>query len=279
MTQGRRSITLRNAINLASEKLGNRLEAQLLLAFSLRRDRSWLYAHQDDLCPADDFDRFLRLVSRRQSGEPFAYLTGEREFYSRSFQVNPDVLIPRPETELLVEHALSLDLPERAWVLDIGTGSGCIAITLCLERPGWNIVAGDTSHAALEVTEANCEALGAGNLELFEGNLFDAVEERRFDLIVSNPPYIAAGDKHLGEGDVRFEPEVALIAGADGLDLIRAITAHSPEHLNPGGWLLLEHGHDQAADVRTKLEANGFSQIGSRCDLAGIERISFGKKP
>jgi release factor glutamine methyltransferase len=245
----------------------------------MHKDRAWLFAHPDEKCRWEDFSRFMGLVARRQAGEPMAYLTGEREFHSRSFRVSPDVLIPRPETELLVEQAMKLDLPERAKVLDIGTGSGCIAVTLCLERPNWQVTAVDRSETALQVAESNRDCLGARALELLHGSLFEPVRDRRFDLIVSNPPYIASGDEHLSQGDVRFEPDLALVAGVDGLEIIRQIVAKAPDHLEQGGWLLLEHGHDQAAAVRNLLEAAGFEQVGSQRDLAGIERVSFGKAP
>lgn len=276
MNTGPSPASLREAVKFGSQQLNDLLEAQLLLAFCLGKDRAWLYAHPDEDLPAEKFSQFTRLVARRQSGEPMAYLTGEREFYSRSFHVDPDVLIPRPETELLVDQALALNLPANARALDIGTGSGCIAVTLGLEQPQWQVSAVDVSASALAVATANRDRLGAANLELLAGHLFEPLGNRRFDLIVSNPPYVAADDAHLAQGDVRFEPDLALVAGTDGLDLIRLIVAQAPDHLETGGWLLLEHGHDQAAAVRDLLEAAGFERVESTCDLAGIERVSFG---
>ena len=270
--------TFKQLLREASTCLTSRLEAEILLAHLLQCDRGWLYGHGTDTCPPEVATTYVSLVERRSAGEPIAYITGVREFYGRVFQVDQHVLVPRPETELLVDRALALDLPECAFVLDIGTGSGCIAITLCMERPSWRVTAVDRSETALDIARTNRDALGAGSLELLHGSLYEPVESRRFDLIVSNPPYVAAGDKHLSKGDVRFEPDLALVAGNDGLDLIRLIIAQAPDHLEPGGWLLLEHGHDQAAAVRDLLEVAGFERVESCCDLAGIERVSWGTK-
>ncbi len=269
--------TFKKLLTDAASRLSNRLEADILLTHLLRCDRGWLYAHATDPCPPEVESAYTRLVERRAAGEPVAYITGTREFFGREFLADRRVLIPRPETELLVERALELDLPECARVLDIGTGSGCIAITLCLERPHWQVSAVDRSELALQVAARNRDCLGARSLELLHGSLFEPVKERRFDLIVSNPPYVAAGDEHLSKGDVRFEPDLALVAGTDGLDLIRQIVSEAPGHLESGGWLLLEHGHDQAAAVRSLLIAAGLGGVGSCSDLAGIERASFGQ--
>ena len=217
---------------------------------------------------------------------PVAYLTGRREFWSREFVVTPDVLSPRPETEILVEAALKKcqtlfpaaeKVSDTFSVLDLGTGSGAIAITLALERPDARVTAVDTSASALDVARGNAAALGA-NVELVHGAWYAPVAGRRFDLIVSNPPYVAANDAHLGQGDLRFEPAGALTDGsADGLDSIRAIVAGARDHLNPGGRLLLEHGHDQAAAVAALLREAGFASIVSIPDLAGIPRVAGGK--
>ena len=260
----------------ATTRLGNRLEAEILLSWALGRSRAWLYAHSDESCDARQQQSFENLLAKRVNGVPVAYLTEQRAFHDYLFRVTPDVLVPRPETELLIETALQADVPATARVLDIGTGSGCIAITLALQRPDWRVLATDVSGPALTVARHNRDRLDA-TVELLEGDLFEPVSERSFHLIVSNPPYIAAGDAHLDQPELRHEPELALVAGVDGLDLIRRIVERTPKHLEPGGWLMLEHGHDQAASVRSLLESSGFNRVGSCRDLAGVERVSFGK--
>ncbi|MGZ5073850.1 MAG: peptide chain release factor N(5)-glutamine methyltransferase [Usitatibacter sp.] len=223
-----------------------------------------------------DAESFAALIDRRTAGEPVAYLLGVREFYGRDFAVGPAVLIPRPETETLVEAALARLAPDGACV-DLGTGSGAIAVTLACERPGAKVAATDASAAALAVANENAAAHHR-QIELLQGSWYEPLEARRFDLIVSNPPYVAAGDAHLGEGDLRFEPAQALTDGSrDGLDSIRAIVAGAPDHLAPGGWLLVEHGHDQASAVRALLAARGFRDLVCIADLAGIPRVAGGK--
>lgn len=269
----------------AGAALGSRLEAELLAGHGLGRERAWLYAHRDERLAADQEQRLEALLARRRAGEPIAYILGSREFYGRDFRVSPAVMIPRPETELLIELALGLDLPDGARVADLGTGSGCIALTLAAERPAWRVAATDTCAAALEITAANRDKLGlAGRVELARGDLFAPLAGRRFDLVVSNPPYIAGGDPHLEQGDLRFEPAGALAAPddglttpRDGLSIIRRIIDCSPDHLNPNGWLLLEHGHDQGPRVRALLQQAGFEAVRSHRDLAGIERASGGR--
>lgn len=222
-------------------------------------------------------EAFTALAARRASGEPVAYIIGEREFYGLMFKVTPAVLIPRPETELLVELALEripADAPCR--VLDLGTGSGCVALTIARQRPQSRVTATDCSRDALAVASANAQALDVHNVEFVHGDWFDAVADRRFDLVVSNPPYIAAGDAHLGEGDLRFEPRGALMAGVDGLECIRRIVRSAAAHLVAGGWLLFEHGYDQAQACRELLDDAGFGSVLSHCDLAGIARVSGG---
>ncbi len=269
------SIALARALGLGTAEA--RLEAQVLLGQALGRSRAWLIAHGGDpLAPAQTA-AFAGLFERRWSGEPIAYILGEREFYSLSFKVTPAVLIPRPETELLVELALErlpADRPCR--VLDLGTGSGAVAVTLALHRPQAGVVAVDQSAAALEVAQENAERLGAGNLRLIQSDWYGALDAEKFDLIVSNPPYIAAADPHLAHGDLRFEPAAALASGADGLDDIRTIVRGAAAHLKPGGWLLFEHGCGQAAACRELLVQAGFEQVASAADLAGIERVSYG---
>ena len=253
-------------------------EARLLLGAVLGRNHAWIEAHRDDPLEAAAAERFSALVARRAAGEPVAYLLGRREFYGRDFAVSPAVLIPRPETELLVEVALAA-VAGRAnpRILDLGTGSGCIAITLALELPGAEVTAVDISAAALAVARSNAERLGAG-LRCLQSEWFAALGGERFDLIVSNPPYIAAGDRHLAEGDLRFEPPIALACGRDGLDAIRHILASAADHLEPGGTLHLEHGYDQADAVAELFLDADFTDIAQSRDLAGIVRVSGGRR-
>lgn len=253
-------------------------EARLLLQHVTGSTAAQVIAHPGrPLGPVDRL-RFESLVERRARGEPIAYLVGWREFFGRRFGVGPDVLIPRPETEGLVEAALArLPAGEPRSILDLGTGSGCIAITIALERPGVDVVAVDASGDALAVARRNAAALD-GRVEFVESDWLSALAGRRFDIIVANPPYIAAGDPHLGQGDLRFEPRHALTPGVDGLAALVAIVAQSTRALNPGGWLLLEHGHDQAAAVRAALELQRYRDVFSDPDLAGIERISGGRR-
>lgn len=256
-----------------------RLEAQVLFAHALGVNRAWLIGHDRDVLTSEQTAAIEALLERRLAGEPVAYLLGEREFYGRPFRVTPDVLIPRPDTELLVEEALArLPLGERLEVLDIGVGSGAIAISLALERPGYGVTGVDLSEAALGVARSNAETLGA-NVELLASDGFAALAGRRFHLIASNPPYIATTDPHLARGDLRFEPLQALASGADGLDLIRRLVAQAPGHLVAGGWLLLEHGWEQAAAARSLLATAGFIEIFSARDLAGHERVTGGRRP
>ena len=257
-----------------------RLDAELLLAHALGASRASLYAWPERVPDAAQRAAFERLVDARARGEPIAYLTGHREFWSLDLAVTPDVLIPRHETELLVELALQRIPRERAVrVADLGTGSGAIALAIARERPLARVTATDASAAALDVARANAERLGIGNVAFAMGNWFAAVGDARFDVVVSNPPYIAAGDSHLGEGDLRFEPAPALASGADGLDAIRRIAAEAPAHLAGAGALLLEHGFDQSARVRALLDAAGFEHVASVGDHAGHERVTHGTKP
>jgi release factor glutamine methyltransferase len=255
-----------------------RLEAQVLLGHALGQSRAWLIAHGGDPLDPEQTAAFADLFERRRSGEPIAYILGEREFFSLNFMVTPAVLIPRPETELLVDLALErLPADRSRRVLDLGTGSGAVAVTLALHRPQAGVVAVDQSAAALEIARENAERLGAVNLRLIQSDWYSALGEEKFDLIASNPPYIAAADPHLAQGDLCFEPAAALASGADGLDAIRTIVRGAAAHLNPGGWLLFEHGYDQAAACRDLLAQAGFRLIGSSADLAGIERASYGQ--
>ena len=253
-------------------------EARLLLGHVLGRNAAWLEAHRDDEVPAAS--EFSALVGRRAAGEPIAYLMGVREFYGRDFAVSPNVLIPRPETELLVDIAKTkVGARETARALDLGTGSGCLAVTLALELPRVRVTAVDVSPAALEVARGNALRLGA-TVEFVESDWFAALSPQPFDLIVANPPYVAAGDPHLDEGDLRFEPVGALTDPSDegdGLSAIRRIVADAPLWLMPQGLLFFEHGYDQATAARQLLEAAGFSEIEQQRDLAGIIRESGGR--
>jgi release factor glutamine methyltransferase len=254
------------------------LEAQVLAAHALGISRARLLAASQRALDAGSAREVERLFLLRRAGEPVAYLTGEREFHGLSLKVNADVLIPRPETELLVDLALER-LPNRAGrLLDLGTGSGAIAVAIAHAAPDAEVVAVDSSPAALVVARENARRHGAA-IRLVEGNWFDRLAGERFDVVVSNPPYVAAGDAHLGEGDLRFEPRSALVAGPDGLDAIRAIVAGAKAHLVPGGWLLFEHGFDQAERCRSLLAMYGYAGIASWPDLAGITRVAGGRAP
>lgn len=255
-----------------------RSELQLLWQHVLGKPRSWLIAHDADTLAEEDVERFLQLRQRRQAGEPMAYLLGEREFMGHAFRVSPAVLIPRPETEHLVEHALAEAGSGRVRrVLDMGTGSGAIAVSIALANPALEVVATDASPEALVLAQDNARRLSA-NVCFLHGDWYDALEgQARFDMIVSNPPYIDSRDRHLEQGDLRFEPSMALTDGADGLQALRAIVDGAAHWLNPGGSLWLEHGWNQAASVRVMLAGAGFADVKSLTDLAGIERISGGR--
>ena len=253
-------------------------DAQVLLCHAMGRDATYVIAHPEAPVRPEARAAYDALVERRSAGEPVAYLTGEREFYGRSFKVTPAVLIPRPETELLVDAALERIPPRaQARVLDLGTGSGCVAIAIASERPLSKVIAVDQSLEALAIARRNAVNLSIGNIAFVQGDWFTGLRKERFDLIVSNPPYIATGDPHLEQGDVRFEPRIALESGADGLDAIRAIIAGARGYLAAGGWLLLEHGHDQGAKVRALMRDATFKDVVSGHDLAGIERVTGGR--
>ncbi|TDV05042.1 peptide chain release factor N(5)-glutamine methyltransferase [Paraburkholderia caballeronis] len=260
------------------------LEARVLLTHVLGWRRTELITRGDEPLDAASVARFRALEARRVSGEPVAQLTGSREFFGLDFDVTPDVLIPRPETELLVETALdALDRIAHPRVLDLGTGSGAIAVAIASARPDARVWAVDRSAAALAIAARNAARLAGpgrsgGALTFVEGNWYDALDPAlRFDAIVSNPPYIANGDPHLSSGDLRFEPRGALTDEADGLAALRAIAADAPRWLAPDGVLWMEHGYDQAEAVRALLTARGFADVRSMRDLAGIERISGGR--
>ena len=272
--------TLSQALRSAAARLTDsdspQLDAELLLGHVLGRDRSHLRAHPEAALDAAQTRRYARLVEDRRRGEPIAYLTGEREFWSLQLKVTPATLIPRPETELLVEQALRLIPTGSDWdILDLGTGSGAIALAIANERPHCRITAVDISDAALTVARDNAHHLRISNVEFLQGDWFAPVADRRFHMIVSNPPYVGSDDPHLGEGDLRFEPRQALVSGSDGLQDIHRIVSEATAHLHPGGHLLLEHGYGQGTAVRASLQALGFTHPHSMHDLAGHERISL----
>jgi release factor glutamine methyltransferase len=255
-------------------------EAGVLLAHALGVDRGWLFAHAGDALAPDAAARFEALLAARIAGTPVAHLTGRRGFWTFDLAVSPDTLIPRPETERLVELALARlpsDRPLR--VLDLGTGTGAIALALAAERPAARVVAVERSPGAAAVARGNAAALGlAARVSVREGDWFDPVAGEHFDLIASNPPYIEDDDPHLSRGDLRFEPRTALASGADGLDDLRLIASAAPAHLAPGGWLLLEHGWRQGEAVRTLLRAAGFTDVGTDVDLEGRDRVTSGRR-
>lgn len=277
--------TLRQVVADASARLGGvdaRHEAELLLLHVLERPRSWLFAHATDPLAANDQAAFEALLARRVAGEPVAYLTGRRGFWTLDLEVDPATLIPRPETELLVELALERLPPDQALQLaDLGTGSGAIALALASERPRAQVLATDASPGALAVAARNAARHELDNVRFAEGghDWYAPLQGVRFDLIASNPPYIASNDPHLEQGDLRFEPSTALASGMDGLDDIRRIVEGGQAHLRPGGWLLIEHGWDQGAAIRALFEATGFAEVQTVRDLEQRDRITLGRRP
>jgi len=277
-----RVLTVAQALRRAAAGLGEdgRAEAETLLAHALGVGRSWLFAHADAALPAAVGAHFEALVAGRVAGRPLAYLTGRRGFWRFDLQVTPDTLIPRPESERLVELALArlpVDRPLR--LLDLGTGTGAIALALACERRHAHVVAVEHCAGAAAVARGNARALALdGRVEVREGDWFVPVAGERFDLIASNPPYIAAADPHLAQGDLRFEPLAALAAGADGLDALRVIASAAPGYLQPGGWLLLEHGWRQGEAVRSLLQAAGFIDVDTALDLEARERVTLGRR-
>ena len=270
---------IRDLLQRASAVI-ERVDAEWLLAHALGRPPGWLWAHADDPVDAAVREAFDALVARRAAGEPVAYLTGTRGFWTLDLGVSPATLIPRAETERLVELALDrlpTDTPCR--VADLGTGSGAIALAIARERPMAAVVATDASKAALAVAVANARRNAIDNVWFRRGDWCEALGRDRFDLVASNPPYIAAGDPHLAQGDLRHEPAAALASGIDGLDAIRRIVHDVPAHLAPAGWLLLEHGHDQGEAVRALMRAAGFTDVATEPDLEGRDRVTLGRRP
>ncbi|SFU87061.1 peptide chain release factor N(5)-glutamine methyltransferase [Halomonas korlensis] len=260
-----------------------RLDAELLLCQVLQVDRTWLYTWGDRDVATLERARFEALVAARAAGQPIAHLTGEREFWGLPLMTTADTLIPRPDTETLVEAALELAGGAPGRLLDLGTGTGAVALAFASERPDWHVTGVDIRPEAVALARRNAERLAIANATFFRSDWFAALNDEpgdaRFALIVSNPPYIAADDAHLQRGDLRFEPHSALVAGEGGLADLRHLAGQARRHLLPGGWLLLEHGFDQAGPVREALAAAGLLAVQSRLDLAGHERVSLGQTP
>ncbi|MBI4807615.1 MAG: peptide chain release factor N(5)-glutamine methyltransferase [Nitrosomonadales bacterium] len=254
-----------------------RIEVQMLLQRSLHVSRAYLLAHPEQILEASQQAAYDTMLQRRLRGEPIAHILGEREFFGLNFKVTSAALIPRPETELLVELALQR-IPQHGGcrVLDLGTGTGAIGLSIAHDRPDVEVVAVDASQGALEVARENAQRMTISNTSFVQSDWFEALGAQHFKIIVSNPPYIAVADPHLAQGDVRFEPVSALVSGVDGLEDIRQIVARAGEFLERGGWLLLEHGYDQAQSVREILLLNGYEDVFSAKDIAGIERVSGG---
>jgi release factor glutamine methyltransferase len=271
-----------NSENLLPEFSELLLDAEVLLAHVMCVSRSHLYAWPEKKLTDDQQKIFSQLMVRRLQGEPIPYLTGHQEFWSLNFKVTPDTLIPRPETELLVESVLSLfqdEIPDsKKLIADLGTGSGAIALSIAHEKPEWIVYATDMSSAALEVAKWNAQHLKIKNIIFHQGSWCEALPELLFDVIVSNPPYIVENDPHLSQPGLRFEPITALTSGTDGLDAIREIIIEASQYLKPNGYLMLEHGYDQAEKIRKLLEHAGYKNIFSHRDLANIERVTVGVK-
>lgn len=272
---------LRKSAELAVVSDTSRLDVEVLLSHILDKDRSFLYAWPEHQLSEQQQHCFDEFFNRRLQGEPVAHIIGQREFWSLLLDVSPATLIPRPETELLVELALSLPLVNQPSMLDLGTGTGAIALALASEHPDWKIVAVDAFPEAVKLAEKNRKQLnfnqknGFDNVRIIQSHWFSNLTDQTFDLIVSNPPYIDAEDKHLKQGDVQFEPRSALVAHEQGLSDLRTIINSAHAYLNTGGWLLLEHGCDQGQAVRAMMLAAGFSDIATHADLAGLDRVTL----
>ena len=274
------SQALKDAIKQFAASPTPGLDAEILLEHVLSQTKAYLYAHPDKVLTPVQHQQFVELVGQRAQGIPIAYLTGRQGFWDLDLLVSKEVLIPRAETELLIEIALQLFPAEKAcMVADLGTGSGAIALAIAYERPNWQVIAMDNSTAAIALAKRNADRLKITNIAFVLGDFCESLPERKFDLIISNPPYIASNDPHLKQGDVRFEPKSALVAGEDGLEIIRKIAAIALPYLKSDGYLLLEHGFDQEPQVRDILLQAGYVEPVTKQDLAGHPRAIYGKKP
>lgn len=274
--------SLQTLLDSAATRLSNisdtpHLDAEVLLCHCLSKNRAYLRAWPEHQPDETQSLQFWHLIERRCQGEPIAYLTGQREFWSRSFKVSPDVLIPRPDSELLIELSLLL-LPsnQTCKIIDLGTGSGILAITLAAERPLATVIATDISSAALNIAKINAESLAVDNVRFLLSNWFDCVTDKNFDLVISNPPYIAIDDPHLEQGDVRFEPDSALISDEAGLKDIRILAEQARHHLKLNGQLLIEHGYTQQTQVQSILKSLNYAQVQTHPDLSGNPRVTSG---
>lgn len=275
-------IDIRMALELALQQLDgknpdSRLEAEILLCHVLNKNRAYIFAHPEKSLNPIQLEHFSQLVLRRTKGEPLAYITGNREFWSLSLKVNPSTLIPRHETERLVELALEL-IPNQpnTYLLDLGTGSGAISLALAKERPNWHIDACDFSHEALTVARENAQTNGIENVHFYQSDWFKSLPQKRYHAIISNPPYIDKDDPHLSQGDLRFEPQNALVSGQEGFADLQYIIEHSPDYLLPGGLLLLEHGFEQKVRIRSILKKLGYINVQCWQDIQGHDRVSGG---
>lgn len=276
MTEPTVAVALARAVELAPVSDSPRADVELLLCGVLDKPRSWLFTWPDKVLTVAQFDRFEQLLARRLHGEPVAHLLGYRDFWTLRLKVSRDTLIPRPDTETLVEQALMLMPDHPARVADLGTGTGAIALALASERPQWRVIATDLHPGAVRLARENAIDNGLSNVEFLQGSWCDPLSGH-FDMIVSNPPYIDPGDPHLNQGDVRFEPLSALTAEDKGLADICAIAGQAPAFLQAGGWLLFEHGYDQGEAVRNLLQQLGYTQVWTQQDLGGNDRVTLGR--
>lgn len=275
------NFTIKTCLSFAAKFLATEeaaLEAQLLLQHVLNVNRAWLIAHENDALSPENFAQFQHLIARRKNGEPVAYILGYREFFALKLKVTPDTLIPRPDTETLVEAALEkISKNQSSNVLDLGTGTGAIALAIAKNLPNVQVTAIDFSANALKIAQENAENLNIQNISFLQSDWFSALENQRFDVVVSNPPYIEESDAHVSQGDLRFEPKSALTSGVDGLDDIHKIIFESAGFLKPQGWLMLEHGYIQGEKVRDLMVRSDFSEVTTVQDFGGNDRVTMGR--